>query len=108
MSQPTEELLNPLWTAILDEINVDLLHERMVIRAHALDGGDVTHHILECLDVKEVRYARGDRAHDWEYVEISEANLRQTDEGRFEVELEFWVPGCQMTIDAGDLKLSVG
>jgi hypothetical protein len=108
MSRPSEELLNPLWAATLDEINVDVLRERVVITAHALDGDDVTRYVLECVDAKDMRYERGDREHDWEYVEISEAHLRLTAGGRFEVELEFWVPGCQMTLDVGDVTLQVG
>ena len=108
MSGPNEELLNPLWAATLDEINLDVLRERVVIRAHALDGADVTHYVLECIDVEEIRYTRGDREHDWEYVEISEASIRRIAEGRFEIELEFWVPGCQMTLNVGDITLQVG
>ena len=107
MPGPVENLLDPLWAATLDDVAIDLCHQRVVITAHALDGDKHTDYVLECDDVRGIRYVGGDRGNDWNYVEITEAEIERVAEGRLEVRFEFWVPGCEMILNARDVRLDI-
>jgi hypothetical protein len=99
------DLLDPLWASTLDRIQLDALDRSLQITAHAIDRGMCTRYLVVCKGVSEIRYTRGPSC-DWEFVEISEAEVSELPGGVFRIRVELWAPENEMIVIAEEVVVS--
>jgi hypothetical protein len=96
--------LDCLWGAILDHVDLDVVHHVLVLTLRVIDSSKEMVHTLECKNLSDLRFFSAIPA-PWKYAEVTEVYANVDEAGRTHVDIVLWSEDAGLVAVADSVEL---